>query len=79
MEPVPAHAIDHGDLILIPVRVVDIDISDDCQVRIVYQAVDDDGDNLRGSIQADHATPYMVADPHNEPDAYLFRLATDAF
>lgn len=79
MEPIPANAIDHGDLILIPVRVVDTDMDDDGNVHITYQAMDADGDNIRGGIRADHAAPYMVANPGNEPDAYLFRLVTEAF
>lgn len=79
MEPVPANAIDHGDLILIPVRVVDTYMDDDGDVHITYQPVDADDDNLRGGIKAWHSTPYMVAEPDGEPHAYLFRITTDAF
>lgn len=79
MEPVPANAIDHGDLILIPVCVVDTYTDADGDVHITYQAVDADDDNLRGGIKAGHAAPYMVADSDGEPHAYLFRITTDAF
>ena len=73
MEPVPANALDHGDLILIPVRVVDTDTDHAGGVRITYQAVDADADGPRGGLPQHRGTSEARRPFHQDAQPLLQR------